>query len=118
MSKIRYCKLKSSGVILESQSGGDENDQSYLEGMVENALSSGCLRSDIEVGWEEIAVIQQWEQDSMTANEVWEKNMRDSDNGMMPRYAEDILDGMDKSGVAQILLDRLQSKKDLRAAKP
>ena len=37
----------------------------------------------------------------------------------MPRFAEDILDGMaDKSGVAQISLDRLQAKKELRATKP
>jgi len=37
----------------------------------------------------------------------------------MPRSLEDMLDGMaDKSGVAQITLDRLQAKKDLRATKP
>ena len=40
-------------------------------------------------------------------------------DGTLPRFAEDILDGMpDKSGVAQITLDRLQAKKDLRATKP
>ena len=37
----------------------------------------------------------------------------------MSRVIEDILDGMaDKSGVNQITLARLQSKKDLRATKP
>jgi hypothetical protein len=37
----------------------------------------------------------------------------------MPRFAEDILDSMaDKSGVAQISLDRLQAKKDKRSEKP
>jgi len=49
--------------------------------------------------------------------EDWKVSMQETDAGM-PRYAEDILDGMDKSGVAQITLDRLQTKKDLRATKP
>jgi len=48
----------------------------------------------------------------------WKLSMQETDSSM-PRYAEDILDGMaDKSGVVQILLDRLQAKKDLRATKP
>jgi hypothetical protein len=52
-----------------------------------------------------------------SATELWENSMHYSDL-TLPRYAEDILDGMDKSGVAQISLDRLQAKKDLRATKP
>ena len=48
----------------------------------------------------------------------WKEVMSASDSGM-PRYAEDILDGMaDKSGVAQITLDRLQEKKTLRETTP
>ena len=48
----------------------------------------------------------------------WKSSMQRTDGGM-PRWGEDILDGMvDKSGVAQITLDRLQTKKDLRATKP
>jgi len=48
----------------------------------------------------------------------WKSSMQETDYGM-PRYAEDILDSIaDKSGVAQITLDRLQAKKDLRATKP
>ena len=48
----------------------------------------------------------------------WKEAMGMSD-GTLPRFAEDILDGMpDKSGVAQITLDNLQAKKDLRAIKP
>jgi hypothetical protein len=48
----------------------------------------------------------------------WRRAMAKTDSNM-PRFAEDILEGMsDKTGVAQITLDRLQSKKDLRATKP
>ena len=48
----------------------------------------------------------------------WKEAIAGTD-GDMPRWGEDILDGMaDKSGVAQITLDKLQAKKDLRATKP
>jgi hypothetical protein len=48
----------------------------------------------------------------------WKLSMQGTDGGM-PRFAEDILDGMaNKLSVPQITLDRLQAKKDLRATKP
>jgi len=48
----------------------------------------------------------------------WKEAINASD-GVLPRWGEDILDGMaDKSGVPQITLDKLQAKKDLRATKP
>ena len=50
---------------------------------------------------------------------AWKRAMRKSDTELLSRTMEDMLDGMaDKSGVAQITLDRLQAKKDLRATKP
>ena len=54
-----------------------------------------------------------------TAMETWVESMHISDSTLLSRAMEDMLDGMpDKSGVAQITLDRLQAKKDLRATKP
>ena len=54
----------------------------------------------------------------LTDLEKWQEVMEASDT-KLSRVHEDILDGMaDKSGVAQITLDRLQAKKDLRATKP
>jgi hypothetical protein len=51
--------------------------------------------------------------------EDWKADMHRSDTELLPRYAEDILDGMpNKLSVAKITLDRLQAKKDLRATKP
>ena len=50
--------------------------------------------------------------------EDWKADMQRTDESM-PRYVEDILDGMpNKLSVAKITLDRLQAKKDLRATKP
>jgi len=61
-----------------------------------------------------------WVEILPTDMEKWVEDMEEADMKYgLPRYAEDILDGMpDKSGVAQITLDKLQSKKDLRATKP
>ena len=50
--------------------------------------------------------------------ENWVEDMARSD-AILPRWGEDMLEGMpDKSGVNQITLDRLQTKKDLRATQP
>ena len=62
-------------------------------------------------------VVSDWV-NPMTPLQIWydEIALLDKD---MPRSLEDILDGMsDKSGVAQITLDRLQKKKTLRESKP
>jgi hypothetical protein len=59
----------------------------------------------------------QWNQKCEDAK-PWIEKIADTDAGM-PRFAEDILDGMpNKLSVAKITLDRLQTKKDLRATKP
>ena len=61
---------------------------------------------------------------AFTAEEIKQNNWNDWRSSMvntdiaMPRVVEDILDGMDKSGVAQFTLDILQDKKDKRSEKP
>ena len=63
------------------------------------------------------AVVQPWV-DPATPYQQWHNDISKLDKDM-PRSLEDMFDGMpDKSGVAQITLDRLQAKKDLRATKP
>jgi hypothetical protein len=85
---------------------------------ISNAVSSiGIALSDLEVA-DEVLTEQQWS-DKANDDLSWEEKMARSDNDMMSRTMEDMLDGMaDKSGVAKITLDRLQAKKDLRATKP
>ena len=62
-------------------------------------------------------VVTEWV-DPTTPFQHWHNEISILDKDM-PRSLEDMLDGMaDKSGVAQITLDRLQAKKDLRATKP
>ena len=79
------------------------------------------------VNYDSNGIPSQADQDKWTAEYLvqfpegfneWKASISALDSGM-PRVVEDILDGMlDKSGVAQITLDRLQSKKELRASKP
>ena len=62
-------------------------------------------------------VVADWV-DPTTPYQKWHHEISELDREMS-RSLEDMLDGMpDKSGVAQITLDRLQAKKDLRATKP
>jgi len=71
------------------------------------------VKEDISNG----AVVQSWV-DPMTPYQHWHNDISKLDKDM-PRSLEDMLDGMaDKSGVAQITLDKLKAKKDLRATKP
>jgi hypothetical protein len=58
--KTRYSKLKSTGRLLESQSGGDESNPQHLQDLIDNAVSSGHSKEDIEVGYEDDAVVQGW----------------------------------------------------------
>ena len=61
---------------------------------------------------------EQWT-DNVNNDLPWVEKMARSDSTLLPRYAEDILDGMaDKSGVPIATLYRLQTKKDLRKTKP
>ena len=84
-----------------------------------------CVPDDM--GNRHRVIIQEWIDDGgvvgpyvnpLTPYQRWHNEISKLDKDM-PRTMEDILDGMaDKSGVAQISLDRLQAKKDLRATKP
>jgi hypothetical protein len=62
-------------------------------------------------------VVTEWV-DPTTPYQHWHNEISELDKDMS-RSMEDMLDGMpDKSGVAQITLDRLQAKKDKRSEKP
>ena len=47
----------------------------------------------------------------------WKSSMRRTDNGM-PRYLEDIFNRDGTDGLPQVLIDKYNTKKDLRATKP
>ena len=69
--KTRYSKLKSTGRLLESQSGGDESNPQHLQDLIDNAVSSGHSKEDIEVGYEDDAVVEGWLQEQEEARKTY-----------------------------------------------
>ena len=69
--KTRYSKLKATGRLLESQSGGDESNPQHLQDLIDNAVSSGHSKEDIEVGYEDDAVVQGWLKDANEASKTY-----------------------------------------------
>ena len=47
----------------------------------------------------------------------WKESMQGTDSGM-PRYMEDIFNRDGTDGLPQVLIDKYNTKKDLRATKP
>lgn len=45
---MRVCIEKLTGKLIESQSGGDENDPQYLQALITNAINAGYNETDIE----------------------------------------------------------------------
>jgi hypothetical protein len=108
---MKYIKQQSTGKIVY-------RDQPHNEKSLDNAvLETGIVKSDLEVvesDWTD----EQWTT-KMNDDLPWTEKMSRSDTTLLSRTMEDMLDGMpDKSNVAQITLDKLQAKKDLRATKP
>jgi len=110
--KIRTIEYQDDGSFIVNKNV-DANDDRQL-----------CVPDDM--GNRHRVMIQEWIDAGNTPDpyvgptdlENWVEDMHRSDV-ILPRWGEDILDGMpDKSGVAQITLDRLQAKKDKRSEKP
>ena len=69
--KVRYTKLKSTGLLLEHQSGGDESNPEYLQTLIDNAVSSGHNKEDIEAGYEDDEIVQGWVKDANEATKTY-----------------------------------------------
>ena len=57
---MRYSKQKSTGQLIESQGGGNPDNPAHLQTLKDNAISSGIAENDIEVGYEDDAVVAGW----------------------------------------------------------
>ena len=114
-----YVKRNSDGKILHSCSKQDANNQVHKDALDKFINSRDWSFNDYTLGFSSQSEVDQMIADSVTPMEAWEKEMARSDTELLPRYAEDILDGMpNKLSVAQITLDRLQAKKEKRGEKP
>ena len=79
-------------MLLESQSSGDEHDPQYLQTLMDNAVSSGFDKDDVEVGWEEQEVIEGWIQEQNEALKTY-ADRRKSEYPTIEECVHAILDG-------------------------
>ena len=121
---MRYSKQKSTGILLESQSGGDLDNPLSLETMVSNLVDGGFDKDDIEVGYctdkelEDMIEAQKVALDLSHPLQKWERDIAKTDSGM-PRYLEDhITDGHDGDAGNEFLQVKYDAKIKLRATKP
>jgi hypothetical protein len=103
-----------------------KEDGSFLINKATHPDEEGELTVPDNMGNRHRVMIQEWIDAGNTPApyvgptdlENWVEDMARSD-AILPRWGEDVLDGMpDKSGVAQITLDRLQEKKTKRGERP
>ena len=69
--KVRYTKLKSTGLLFEHQSGGDESNPQHLQTLIDNAISAGHNKEDIESGYEDEEIVQGWLKDANEASKTY-----------------------------------------------
>ena len=93
---MRYSKQKSTGQLIESQSGGNPDNPAHLQTLVDNAISSGIAEADIEVGYEDDDVVAGW----IKAQDESAMTYADKRRAEYPDYRE-YLDGIVKGDEAQ-----------------
>jgi hypothetical protein len=116
---MRYLKQISTGKIIETQSGGNPENPTHLQTLVDNAVGAGLNPNDIEAGYEDDAIVQGW-LNYKTPLEIWESDMKASDE-IVSRVIEDIYDALPASitdNIAQATKDKIVAKKTKRAEKP
>jgi hypothetical protein len=68
---MRYAKQISTGMVIESQSGGNPDNPLHLSSMTENAVSAGYDETDVEVGYAEDAVVSGWLKEQDEASKTY-----------------------------------------------
>ena len=68
---MRYTKQKSTGRLIEMQSGGNPSNPKHLQTLKDNAVASGFDEADIEVGYEDDAVVEGWRKEQEEARKTY-----------------------------------------------
>ena len=93
---MRYTKQISTGKLIETQGGGSPDNPEHLATLKDNAIAGGIAEADIEIGYEDDAVVAGWlkkeEDDAMTFS--------DKRKAEYPDY-RDYLDGVVKGDETQ-----------------
>ncbi len=120
---MRYSKQISTGLLIESQSGGNPDNPLHLSTMVDNAVNGGLLESDVEVGY----CTDEEHQDMLDAKEVandianpmqkWVKDITATDSSC-PRWFEDYVTENNVTLATGRAKDSYDAKVALRAGRP
>ena len=94
---MRYSRQLSTGLLIETQSGGDPNNPVHLQTLKDNAISSGHDKDDVEVGYEDDAIVEGWLAEQIESDKTYSEKRKES----YPP-ATDYLDGVVKGDQAQI----------------
>ena len=104
--KTRYSKLKSTGRLLESQSGGDESNPQHLQTLIDNAISAGHNKEDIEAGYEDEEIVRGWLKDANEAVKTYKEKRKDE----YPTIEELVVALYDTDDKAEIIKRRAEVK--------
>ena len=107
---MQYIKQKSTGLAVY-------REVPHVSTTLTQAVRhTGIAVEDLEVVDEPLTG-EEWNQKAEDAR-PWIEKMIGSDQTLMPRWAEDIMDHMDMADVPQQTKDKLSAKKALRDTKP
>ena len=111
-----YVKKLSTGKILCSTNGQDENNPIHIKAINNFVTSRGWNTADYEVGFDTEEAVKNMLESTVTPLEKWKMKMTESD-GPLPRWGEDLIDLTDGaiSSQTQKLAD---DKKALRSERP
>tara|TARA_R110000823_G_C15488294_1_gene451625 strand:+ start:35 stop:409 length:375 start_codon:yes stop_codon:yes gene_type:complete len=123
---MRYAKQISTGLMIESQGGGNPDNPMHLSIMVQNAVGAGLDESDVEVGYCTDAEHQAMLDAQVVANDEanpldkWKSEMKFSDD-TLPRWAEDLYDALPleiRDGISAVTKNKIVQKKAQRELRP
>jgi hypothetical protein len=114
---MRYCKVISTGQLLESQSGDDIGNPDHLQCMVRNAVSAGYDANDIEVFYGDDADLTQMVIDSRSSIDQWKISIQETDSNM-PRFMEDLITNNATFVIPAEMKKRYDDKIKVRGERP
>ena len=104
--KARYTKIKSTGLLFEHQGGGDESNPQHLQTLIDNAISAGHNKEDIEAGYEDEEIVRGWLKDANEAVKTYKEKRTDE----YPTIEELVVALYDTDDKAEIIKRRAEVK--------
>ena len=111
-----YVKELSTGKILTSSSGQDENNPNHVSAINNFVTSRGWSPASYEVGFTTQEAVEAMRASAITPMEAWESQMRETDS--LPRWFEDYITENPVTLAPGRAKDSYDAKVALRAGRP